>query len=115
MSKYGEPISIAGHCRDYCESEHCHLTWLSSGQFTQGSGFDEETAQRHVDTWNACRGIPDPKAAMDAAREALGMLLDIEERSSKTDPDVMPCDEYIAEAYAKARAALALLTPEDET
>ena len=105
MIKHGEPWRTSRH-NDY-QIENV-------AEDTVALANPKRAAQKRiVQCVNACAGIEDPKAAIDAAREALGMLLDSEERSSKTDPDVMPCDEYIAEAYAKARAALAIL--EDKT
>jgi len=67
MSKYGEP---------WCNRET--RVYMGATVAFSGGGFDirncpdaETRAARIVQCVNACAGIADPKAAMDAAREAL--------------------------------------------
>ena len=109
MSKYGEPWLLWTSC-SWLRVMDCFGRPAIVPTRSQADGhpdmYPAERIDRAVQCVNACAGIEDPKAAIDAARRHLGIMTELVELKAGND-------EMLAGEIADARRALALLTPEE--
>lgn len=72
---------------------------------------DQANADRLAASWNACLGIPDPAAAIQAVKGILTNLYNDTEGYADGAPDASAHDKLCNHVAHHVKAALALLTP----